>query len=112
MGGPFTVNFTQSDTNEIKITTDEALLKCITAEENAGKFSLSHKGNCFWFGRRIPKITVDVSFQQLKGLDLGGASSAYTLTPVLLNEHLLLKVSGASAAELDITAPKIQADIS
>jgi hypothetical protein len=48
----------------------------------------------------------------LKGLDLGGASSAYTLTPVLLNEHLLLKVSGASAAELDITAPKIQADIS
>ncbi|MDR0607477.1 MAG: DUF2807 domain-containing protein [Candidatus Peribacteria bacterium] len=110
--GVFTINLLQDNTNEIKITTDEALFDCLTIKEHLHQFSLMHKSNCTSFGRNTPQITVDITFQQLKKLDFGGVSDVYSLNHAILEESLLLKVSGVSKANLHLTAPEIKADIS
>jgi hypothetical protein len=119
--GPFKIILTPSDTNEISITTDEALFECIETKENGNLFSLSYKcmGNfnvfgLVFFGWKSPKsnITIHVAFQQLKKLELAGASDTHTSYPIISSEDFLLKISGASNADLNLTAPKIETKVS
>jgi hypothetical protein len=118
--GPFKVTLTQSDIDEISITADEALLECIVAQGDDNQFSLSYtcmKGfNLFSLGFldwKSPKseITIQVTFQQLKKLELAGMSDTHAY-PLVSNETFLLKVSGASTADVNITAPQIEAEVS
>jgi hypothetical protein len=112
IGGLFNVTLTQADNNEINITADEAFFPCITIHENGDQISLSHRWNCTFFAMHKPQITVDVSFQQLKKLDLGGANIVKSLNEAIIDEAITLKVSGASEAEIYLTAPMVEGKVS
>ncbi|MDR2190984.1 MAG: DUF2807 domain-containing protein [Candidatus Peribacteria bacterium] len=112
IAGLFTVQLTQTGSNEIKITADEALFDCLNLTENAEQVRITHKRNCMLFNLGMPKITIDVAFVQLSRLKLGGASHTHSTNEISLARPLYLKVSGASEASLTLDAPNIMGDIS
>ena len=65
-----------------------------------------------FLGIGSPKIAVEVTFMQLESLNLGGASFAYSLGEAVLSDSFQLKVSGASEADLWMTAPSVKVEVS
>jgi hypothetical protein len=113
IGGPFTVSLTQNGTNHIKITTDKNLANCAKVNANDTQVDISRKRHCALFSFiRTPIINVEVSFDQLKKLQLGGTSTSHTTNDIVFSDSLELEILGASDAKLSITVPTLKGEIS
>ena len=106
------VHIRQDSAFSINIETDENLLQYIIIESSGDRLEIRTERNANLDPSNGNKVKIYVSLPAVKRLKVSGASTIIGEGPISSNELLALDLSGASNAELDFKAPKVDVEMS
>ncbi|MBK9292407.1 MAG: DUF2807 domain-containing protein [Bacteroidetes bacterium] len=105
-GGAINLILVQADKNKIIIETDENLMPLVNFKVSNGTLRLTTSGI-----RKATRLDMTVFFNEMKLIELSGAVKAKTEGD-LTSEHLTIKCSGATSAELSVSVVKLVSSLS
>lgn len=103
---------TQSNSENIKVTGHEEILKNVIVEKNGSGLNIKYKDNQGW-GRKFKgqSVKVYVNYKTLKAITASGGSDVYSQNTIK-TPKLSLRASGGADLSLDIQADDLEVTIS